>query len=167
MLTRAFAVVVTLLLAACASYVGRGLRPHESRIDEVLALMGPPALGWTDADGGRQLAYPRGPAGFHTFMVRIAPDGRLLSIENVLDLAHLAQVTPGMSKEQVLRTLGPPDESLSVYFPARDELAWDWRFIDGYPSPMRMFVLFDATSGTVRSTMIQPEYSTFADSPTP
>ncbi len=63
--------------------------------------------------------------------------------------------------------LGPPDESLSVYFLARDEQAWDWRFIDGYPSPMRMIVLFDATSGTVRSTMIQPELSTSADSPTP
>jgi hypothetical protein len=123
--------------------------------------MGAPALRWQDADGAQQFAYPRGPAGFHTFMVHLAPDGRLRLIENVLDQAHLARVRPGMSKEQVLRTLGPPDERLSAYFPARDELAWDWRFIEGFASPMRMIVLFDATSGTVRSTMIQPEQSAF------
>jgi hypothetical protein len=162
----AFAILL-LLLAGCASYDGRGLRPGESRSEDVIALMGAPALRWQDADGTQQFAYPRGPAGFHTFMVSLAPDGRLRSVENVLDQAHLARVRPGMSKEQVLRTLGPPDERLSAYFPARDELAWDWRFIEGFQSPMRMIVLFDATAGTVRSTMIQPEQSAFADPPTP
>lgn len=162
----AFAILL-LLLAGCASYDGRGLRPGESRGEDVIALMGEPALRWQDADGARQFAYPRGPAGFHTYMVWLAPDGRLRTVENVLDQVHLAQVRPGMSKEQVLRTLGPPDERLNAYFPARDELAWDWRFIEGFQSPMRMIVLFDATAGTVRSTMIQPEQSAFADPPTP
>ena len=167
MLTRALVVALSVLLTACASYDGRGLRLGASDTAEVLAVMGSPALRWADADGAQQLAYPRGPAGFHTFMVRIGPDGRLRSIENVLDLPHLAQVAPGMSKEQVLRTLGPPDETLTAYFPARDELAWDWRFIEGFPQPMRMIVLFDATAGTVRSTMYQPEQWAGADSTVP
>lgn len=156
-------VILLLLMAGCASYDGRGLRPGESRGEDAVALMGAPALRWQDADGAQQFAYPRGPAGFHTFMVHLAPDGRLRLIENVLDQAHLARVRPGMGKDDVLRTLGPPDERLSAYFPARDELAWDWRFIEGFASPMRMIVLFDATSGTVRSTMIQPEQTAFAD----
>lgn len=159
--------MLTLLLGACASYDGRGLTPGTSQLDEVIALMGDPALRWQDADGSCQLAYPRGPAGFHTYMVRIDAAGRLQSIENVLDLPHLARVTRGATREQVLRTLGPPDERLTAYFAARDELAWDWRFIEGYQSPMRMIVLFDATAGTVRSTMVQPEQSAFADPPTP
>ncbi len=164
---RSLGLLLLALLAACASYDGRGLRPGESRGEDVIALMGEPALRWQDADGAQQFAYPRGPAGFHTFMVMLAPDGRLRSIENVLYQVHLARVRPGMSKEQVLRTLGPPDERLSAYFPARDELAWDWRFIEGFASPMRLIVLFDAAAGTVRSTMIQPEQSAFADPPTP
>lgn len=164
---RSVVVVLLLLLVGCAAYDGRGLRPGESRGEDVIALMGEPAMRWKDADGAQQLAYPRGPAGFHTFMVRLAADGRLVSKENVLDQAHLARIRPGMGKEDVLRTLGPPDERLSAYFPARDELAWDWRFIEGFASPMRMIVLFDASAGTVRSTMIQPEQSAFADPPTP
>ena len=31
--------------------------------------MGAPAMRWREADGGERLAYPRGPAGFHTYMV--------------------------------------------------------------------------------------------------
>jgi hypothetical protein len=167
MLIRALLASLTLLLPGCASYDGRGLKPGETRVEEVLAVMGAPALSWTDGDGAQQFAYPHGPAGFYTFMVRIGPDRRLRSIENVLDLPHLAQVAPGMSKEQVLRTLGPPDERLTVYFAARDELAWDWRFIEGFQQPMRMIVLFDATAGTVRSTMYQPEPQAGADSSLP
>lgn len=159
--------IVLLLLAGCAAYDGRGLRPGESRGEDVIALMGAPALRWQDADGAQQFAYPRGPAGFHTYMVHLAPDGRLRSIENVLDEAHLARIRPGMGKEQVLRTLGPPDETLSAYFPARNELAWDWRFIEGFAVPMRMIVLFDATAGTVRSTMILLEQAPYSDPPTP
>ena len=156
-------VFAVLLVAGWASYDGRGLRPGESRAEDVLAIMGPPAMSWQDADGSRQLAYPRGPAGFHTFMVRLAADGRLVSIENVLDLSHLAAVKPGLSKEGVLRLLGPPDEAMTVYYPARDELAWDWRFKDGFGEPMRMIVLFDATSGTVRNSFYLRELPGIAD----
>jgi hypothetical protein len=147
------------LLGACASYDGRGLKPGEAGLDDVLATMGQPALRWRDPDGSQQLAYPRGPAGFHTFMVRLGPDGKLQAIENVLDERHLADVHAGISQEQVLRILGPSDARLTHYFKARDELAWDWRYIEPSGEPMRMMVLFDATSGKVRSAMKRPEHS--------
>lgn len=155
--------LTALLVAGCASYEGRGLRPGDARAEDVVAVMGAPAMSWQDADGSRQLAYPRGPAGFHTFMVRVAANGRLVSIENVLDLPHLAAVKPGLSKEGVLRVLGPPDESMTAYYPARDELAWDWRFMEGFSEPMRMIVLFDAATGTVRSSFYLPEKPSIAD----
>lgn len=164
---RALIAALVLLLAGCAAYEGRGLRPGDSRAEEVVAVMGTPAMSWQDADGSRQLAYPRGPVGMHTFMVRLAPDGRLISIGNVLDLRHLAMVRPGMGKDEVLRLLGPPDTAMTAYFKARDELAWDWRFIDDFPEPMRMIVLFDATAGTVRSSFYQRELPSFADPITP
>lgn len=146
-----------LLLGACASYDGRGLKPGEAGLEDVLSTMGQPALRWHDPDGSQQLAYPRGPAGFHTFMVRLGANGKLQGIENVLDEEHLADVRVGLSQEQVLRILGPSDARLTHYFKARDELAWDWRYIAPSGEPMRMMVLFDASSGTVRSTMKRPE----------
>jgi len=111
--------IATLLLAACASYSGSGLKPGEARLDEVQALMGSPAMRWQDADGSIQLAYPRGPAGFETFMVKLGPNGRLQSIANVLNERTFAGIRAGMTKDEVLRLIGPPDYSRSAYFKAR------------------------------------------------
>lgn len=155
---RSITLLLTVVLAACASYSGAGLRPGEARLEDVQALMGQPAMRWQDADGSVQLAYPRGPVGFHTFMVKLGPDGRLQSIANVLDDAGFARISAGMTKEQVLRVLGPPDYSRTVYFKARDELVWDWRFCPYHRSAARFLVLFDGTAGTVRGTMAQTEY---------
>jgi len=163
MLLKALVLASSLLVAACASYEGRGLKPGEASLEDVQATMGEPAMQWQDPDGSRQLAYPRGPAGFHTFMVRLGPNGKMLSIQNVLDERHLADVRAGMSKEEVLRVLGPSDERLTVYFKARDELVWDWRYRALSGEIMRMMVLFDGISGKVRSTMVLPEQSASID----
>ena len=149
--------LATMLLAACASYSGSGLKPGEARLDDVQGLMGSPAMRWQEPDGSVQLAYPRGPAGFHTFMVKLGPDGRLQSIANVLEENSFARIRAGITKDEVLRVLGPPEYSRSVYFKARDELVWDWRYCQVYGNPARFLVLFDGTSGTVRSTMALSE----------
>jgi hypothetical protein len=150
--------LATMLLAACASYSGSGLKPGEARLDDVQGLMGPPAMRWQEPDGSVQLAYPRGPAGFHTFMVKLGPDGRLQSIANVLEEKSFARIRARMTKDEVLRVLGPPDYSRNVYFKARDELVWDWRFCELSGNTARFMVLFDGASGAVRSTMNQTEY---------
>ncbi len=150
--------IATTLLAACASYSGSGLKPGDARLDEVEALMGPPAMRWRDADGSIRLAYPRGPAGLHTYMVNFGPDGRLLGIANVLDEQSFARIHAGMTQNEVLRLIGPPIEHRSIYFKARDELAWEWRFREVYGNAARFVVLFDAGAGRVRSTLILPEY---------
>ena len=155
---RITSLIATLLLTACASYSGSGLKPGEATLEQVQAAMGPPALRWQDADGSVQLAYPRGPNGFHTYMVKLGPDKRLQSIKNVLNEQTFGHIVAGLSKDEVLRLLGPSDQSRSVYYKARDELAWEWRFRDAFNSPARFVVLFDATAGTVRSSMILHEY---------
>lgn len=163
MLQRALLLLASLIVAACASYDGRGLKMGEAGLEDVYATMGQPAMQWQDPDRSQQLAYPRGPAGFHTFMVRLGSNGKVQSIENVLDERHLATISAGMTKEEVLRILGPSDTRLTVYFKARDELVWDWRYRAHSGEIMRMMVLFDAASGKVRSTMVLPEQSASID----
>lgn len=142
-----------LLLVACASYSGRELRPGEDRLENVLQAMGQPAMRWQNADGTLQLAYPRGPMGYHTYMVTIATDGKLRLIENVMDEKSFARIRPGMSKDEVLRILGPSYPNWTVYFERRDELVWEWRYCDAWNEAARFDVLFDNSKGTVRSTM--------------
>lgn len=142
-----------LLLAACASYDGRGLQPGVARSAEAVAVMGEPALRWRDADGGEQLAFPRGPDGVHTFMAFFAADGRLVRIENVLDERHFARIVPGRDEQAaVLRLLGPPVPQWTAYFAARDELVWEWAYCNQWNQRARFDVLFDGRGGRVRTT---------------
>lgn len=147
-------VVGMLLLAACASYSGRGLQPGIARVAEVIAVMGEPAMRWRDPDGSEQLAFPRGPDGVHTFMAFVAPDGRLLRIVNVLEVRQFARIVPGRDDQAaVLRLLGPPVPQWGAYFAARDELVWEWAYCNEWNQRSRFDVLFDGHSGRVRSTL--------------
>ena len=146
------------LLSGCASYDGRGLQPGVSSADDVVALMGTPAMQWQDTDGRRQLAYPRGPEGLQTYMAFIDAQGRLERIEGVLDTKHFARIEPGKSDQAaILRLLGPSQPQWTMYFERRDELVWEWRFCDAWNEPSRFDVLFDNTSKQVRSTQSYPE----------
>lgn len=145
------------LLAACAGLDGRGLEPGVATGEQVLARMGAPAMTWQDPDGRRQWAFPRGPAGFATWMAYLGPDGRLERLENVLESRHFARIQAGQSQAQVLRILGPSNPAWTVYFEARDELVWEWRYCDDWAEPARFYVLFDGRAGTVRSTQAMPE----------
>lgn len=150
-------ILATALLAACAAYSGRGLEPGEAKLEDVARVMGQAAMRWQDADGSIQLAYPRGPMGFHSYMAYIGPDGRLQRIENVMDTKAFALIQAGMTKSQVVRILGPSEPSWTIYFKARDELVWEWRYCDAWNEAARFNVLLDGDKGTVRSTMSQTE----------
>lgn len=154
----AWVVLLAVLVAGCASYAGSDLRTGSATRVEVIAAMGVPALAWQDPDGGEQLAYPRGPAGTQTFMVFLNADGKLQRIEGVLDAAHFARIEPGKSdKATVLRLLGPSQAQWDAYFAARDELVWEWRICDDWNQLARFDVLFDASTGIVRTTYQRPE----------
>jgi hypothetical protein len=146
-------ILSALLLGACGTYLGYGLKPGEDRLENMLHTLGQPAMRWHNADGSTQLAFPRGPAGIHTYMATIAADGKLQQIENVLDEKHFALIQSGMNKEEVLRILGPSYPNWTAYFERRDELVWEWRYCDAWNEPARFNVLFDNSKSTVRSTM--------------
>lgn len=121
--------------------------------------MGRPAMEWALPDGGRQLSYPRGAASVHSYMVLLDPAGRLVSIRNVMEPSEFAKVSAGMTQGEVLQVLGPSEPSWTTYFPARDELVWEWRYCDSWGEAGRFDVLFDGTSKLVRSTYVRPESS--------
>jgi hypothetical protein len=145
------------LLGACAAYDGIGLRAGAARVEDVERVMGQPAIRWTEADGGQTLAYPRGPMGFQTYFVRSDALGNVLSRENVLDALHFSRIQAGMTPDEVVRLLGPSVSEWTVYFKARDELVWEWRYCDDWNEPARFNVLFDGSSRQVRSTFASPE----------
>lgn len=155
--------ILALLITACASHDGRGLKPGVSNLDEVVQLMGEPAMRWQESDGGQLLAYPRGPAGFNTFMVTIGPDGRMTSLHGVLNMKTFALIREGMTQEQVLRILGPSVAAWTIYFERRDELVWEWRYCDPWNEPARFNVLFDNTTKKVRTTQGYPEGKRFRE----
>ena len=157
------ALIIALLFAGCASHDGRGIKPGVSNLDEVIQLMGEPTMRWQEPDGSQRLAYPRGPAGFNTFMVTIGPDGRMISLHGVLNMKTFALIREGMTQEQVLRILGPSVAAWTIYFERRDELVWEWRYCDPWNEPARFNVLFDNTTKKVRTTQGYPEVKRFRE----
>lgn len=148
------AILCGLMLGGCGGYAGSRLVVGHASAADVLAEMGQPAMRWKDDDGSEQLAYPRGPAGTHSYMAFIGPEGRLQRLENVMDVPHFARIRPGKSDQaEVLRLIGPPVADWTAYFEARDELVWEWIFCDDTNLLARFDVLFDNTTGIVRTTL--------------
>ena len=135
-----------LLAAGCANF--SAISPGDSA-PTVEARVGPPGTVWKNADGSEAWEYPMGPTGVQTFMIDIGPDRAVRAVRQVLTEEYFAKVVAGMSREDVRRLLGRPKEVW--YFPARDEEVWTWRYLE---VNYRFFnVLFDRTSGTVRTTL--------------
>jgi len=153
------AVLLIGLLGACAAYDGFSLQAGAARGEDVERVMGQPTIRWSEADGRQTLVYPRGPKGFHTYFVRVDSLGNVLGRENVLDTRHFSRIQLGMTSDEVLRHLGPPVPEWTIYFKARDELVWEWRYCDDWNEPARFNVLFDGTSRRVRSTLASSERS--------
>lgn len=116
------------ILAACASYSGYTLQPGASRLDEVVRTMGRPAMEFPDADGSRRLAYPRGPMGVETFMVDVDRDGIVRDVRQVLSDGVFNRIRPGMTRDEVLRMIGPPGDRME--FPRMQQESLEWRYMD-------------------------------------
>jgi hypothetical protein len=141
------------LLGGCASYSGGGLKPGVATETEVRAVMGEPAAMW-ETPVGSAWAYPRGPLGVETFLVRFDTDGKLALIEQVLDEEHFAQIKADMTQDDVLHVIGPPFQIMT--FPNMNEVTWDYRFRDLWGYSSILSAIFDE-SGRVKRTFSQRE----------
>jgi SmpA/OmlA family protein len=135
------------LLGGCAT--GHSLVPGQSTEADVRARMGAPTDTRVEADGDRVWEYARGREGFHTYMVRIGPDGRVKEVTQVLTEERLARIVPGKTtRSEVRRLLGPPS------FEDRYGVGqtWSWRYKRGDVHPGHLVVTFNRDD-TVSTTI--------------
>ena len=151
LLAPAIALVLVVLVAACASYDGRGLVPGQSTAAQVEALMGRPAERITNAGGETVWFYPHAPAGRDSFAVRMRPDGALIAVEQRLTKENVARVVPGKTTTQEVRELlGPPWQVSRAPLTQRE--VWDYpMLVDN--RLMNFFVQF-SDDGIVREAYL-------------
>jgi hypothetical protein len=114
------------VLAGCAGYAPTQVRVGAGEGDVVQA-MGQPTGRYTMPDGRQRLEYARGPYGRHTYMIDLDAQGRVARVDQVLDARHFATISPGISRDEVLRTLGRPSERQGMF---RDGQIWSWRYFN-------------------------------------
>jgi hypothetical protein len=96
------------VLAGCASVSPGDLKPGASA-DEIRAQMGAPRATYVLPGGGQRLEF-RG-RGARTYMVDVDASGRLVTSVQVLNETNFRNIVPGMTREQVLMTLGQPHQT--------------------------------------------------------
>jgi len=120
--------------AGCATY--KDLQPAQSTRADVEATLGRPAEVRTRSDGETWLYYPNQPYGRKVLVARVAPDGKLLAVEQRLSEEYIAKLIPNTSsREDVLALFGRPYEHLSV--PRMERDMWTWH--------MRQYAMLPAT----------------------
>jgi hypothetical protein len=139
-----------LLLAGCASMDGAGLVPGQSTAADVEATMGRAADKRPGAGGETVYYYPRLPWGYATYAARIAPDGKLVALEQRLTPENAAKLHQ-MRTHEVRDLLGPPFEPMKD-LGGREIWTYPMR-VPGDPTPKWLLVHF-TTEGAVRETQI-------------
>ena len=137
-------------------YSGTTLKPGVSTLADVEQTMGQPAEVWRNAAGQVvQLAYPRGPAGYVSFMVHLTDAGVVSQIDQVLDESHFALVVPGMTMPDVLRLLGPARST--ELFKAKNRLYWNYGYCSEHGRRMEHAIEFDSTTRRVTGHVEIPD----------
>ena len=129
--------LLAFLAAACAgpsSFVGRSE-------GELRGQLGPPAGEYRHPDGSRSLAYPQGYYSGETFMADVDAGGVVRGARQVLVEESFQRIEAGMSREDVLRVIGPPVDAMA--FARQREVSWEYRFTDLWGYRSLFFVNFD------------------------
>ena len=133
LLALAAAVAVT----GCATY--KDLQPAQSTRAEVEAALGQPAEVRARNDGETWLYYPQQPYGRKVRVARVAPDGKLIAVEQRLSEEYIAKLIPNQSsREDVLALFGRPYERLNVPRMERDMWTWYMRQYATLPATLNV-----------------------------
>jgi hypothetical protein len=147
------------LLTACASIDGRGLVPGQSTERDVFAVMGQPADKRLGAQGETVYWYPQLPYGHASYAARLAPDGRLIAVEQRLTEENVAKVVKGVSAADVYDLLGPPYQP--TVFSNLEREVWTYPMRQsGYMYPRWFVVHLSLDDHTVREAFLMddPQY---------
>ncbi|MFY9511829.1 MAG: hypothetical protein WAQ05_12750 [Rubrivivax sp.] len=115
------------LLTACAALAPMP-QPGQDEA-AVLQRLGPPTARYPMPAGATRLEYATGPYGRQTWMVDVDAGRRVTAVRQVLNEASFADFqlrAPGMSRDELLRTLGRPGERRRVGWLGGE--LWSWRF---------------------------------------
>ena len=148
---------LALLLGGCASYDGRGLVPGQSTGADAEALMGAPTERVKSGDGDTILFYSRQPLGREMYAVRVAPDGRVRSVEQTLTEANMRKAVPGATtKAQVRELFGPPYQT--SHFPRQQREVWTYTMFDQNQFDYYLHVQM-SDDGIVREVIMIKDYN--------
>jgi hypothetical protein len=127
--TRATAnVLAAFLLAGCTTFAPPDIRPGQTEA-EARVRLGPNTARYPMPGGVTRLEYATGPFGRTTWMVDIDADGRVVAARQVLNEASFADFqakAPGMTQDELLRTLGRPGERRHGGWQGGE--VWSWRY---------------------------------------
>lgn len=152
-LKRMLATVALAAAGGCAVLFPEPLTTGDTEA-EVLAKWGRPAHRYQDGNV-RILEYPRSALGQHIWMVRIGPDDRLISAEQVLTDEKFATVEIGKTtRNDILLTFGSPYET--SYLPLKDYEVWSYAYKESGVWNSMMHVHFDR-SGVVQMMLRGPD----------
>jgi hypothetical protein len=146
MRTPVLMILCACLLGACLSESSGSFEPGKTTMPQLLERLGQPTMVWSEGDGSLLLEFARVGEGGSNFMARVAPNGLLLSLQQVLTEARVEGLVPGMSREQVRRYLGLPAkiETLSA------EEVWHWPLDSHHPPEWQVNAHFGARGSLER-----------------
>lgn len=117
--------VAALLLGGCASSYGPQSLKTGAALNEVTSALGPPTGRYAHA-GGERIEYARGPYGKHTYMLDFDAQGRLAQWNQVLAEPVFDDIRVGMTRSDLLATLGHPSNARELGFQKRT--LWSYRY---------------------------------------
>jgi hypothetical protein len=126
--SRAFwcAAVATAALGGCATRYSPRALESGATVNDVTASMGAPTGRYAMAGGGQRVEYARGPYGKHTYMLDFDSQGRLTSWQQVLDEPRFNDIRTGMSRDELLQTIGHPSDTRQIAHQQRT--LWSYRY---------------------------------------
>ena len=111
-------------LAACTT--APGALPPGTSIADARKTFGGVSGEYRLPDGGTRLEFRQGTYGKQTFMLDFDANGLLVSSKQVLTPETFATITPGLTPEQVLMTIGHPAFTFPVGYQKLQ--VWNYRF---------------------------------------
>ncbi len=144
------ALAAAVATAGCATYTD--LQRAQSTRADVEAALGQPAEVRTRSGGETWLYYPNQPFGRKVRVVRVAPDGKVIAVEQRLSEEYIAKLIPNQSsRDDVLALFGQPYERLNVPRMERDMWTWYMRQYATLPATLNVQISPD---GVVREIYV-------------
>jgi outer membrane protein assembly factor BamE (lipoprotein component of BamABCDE complex) len=125
------------------------------KVWEASDMASTPSPGAAAAPGARTFEYNRQPQGMVNYMITIGPDGKMSALRQVLSPQNFAKIVPGMTMEQVRKTLGKPMKITPLA--GQQQTHYDWRYLNPPNTSMIFTVVFDRDLKVVSTASVQEE----------